>query len=152
MSPKKFSSTLVLSILIAIFASTLFTNNNNNNNNNSTQNLIHKYLNRDLTLLLFTTSNSIIGIFFSLFNIKNLINNNSPLILRKKHHDDVDDSLTPICDDFPTDIPPPDTNTTTYLCVDRNGCCNFTTVQAAVDSITNISQKRTIIWINSGLY
>ncbi|XP_038699559.1 probable pectinesterase 8 [Tripterygium wilfordii] len=57
-----------------------------------------------------------------------------------------------VCDDFPVDIPPPDTNTASYLCVDRNGCCNFTTVQAAVDAIANISMKRTIIWINSGIY
>ncbi|KAF3443499.1 hypothetical protein FNV43_RR13182 [Rhamnella rubrinervis] len=57
-----------------------------------------------------------------------------------------------ICDDFPRDFPPPDTNTTSILCVDGNGCCNFTTVQAAVDAVFNSSQKRTIIWINSGIY
>ncbi|KAJ8770469.1 hypothetical protein K2173_017960 [Erythroxylum novogranatense] len=57
-----------------------------------------------------------------------------------------------ICDDFPPDFPPPDTNTTSIFCVDRNGCCNFTTVQAAVDAVANFSQKRTILWINSGIY
>ncbi|CAI0440059.1 unnamed protein product [Linum tenue] len=57
-----------------------------------------------------------------------------------------------ICDDFPPDIPPPDTNTTTTICVDRNGCCNFTTVQAAIDAVPNMSPKRSIIWINSGIY
>lgn len=57
-----------------------------------------------------------------------------------------------ICDDFPLDIPPPETNTTLTLCVDRNGCCNFTTVQAAVDAAGNFSQKRTVIWINGGIY
>lgn len=62
------------------------------------------------------------------------------------------DQIVNICDDFPPDIPPPDTNITSTLCVDRNGCCNFTTVQSAVDAVANFSQKRTIIWINSGIY
>ncbi|XP_027351077.1 probable pectinesterase 8 [Abrus precatorius] len=57
-----------------------------------------------------------------------------------------------ICDDFPPGIPPPDTNTTFYLCLDRKGCCNFTIVQAAVNAIPDFSLKRTIIWINSGIY
>ncbi|XP_028788514.1 probable pectinesterase 8 [Neltuma alba] len=57
-----------------------------------------------------------------------------------------------ICDDFPPGIPPPNTNTTTYLCVDRRGCCNFTTVQAAVNAVPDFSDKRNVIWINSGLY
>lgn len=57
-----------------------------------------------------------------------------------------------ICDDFPKNIPPPDTNTTSYLCVDKNGCCNFTTVQSAVDAVGNFSQNRNVIWINSGMY
>lgn len=57
-----------------------------------------------------------------------------------------------ICDDFPKNIPPPDTDTTSYLCVDKNGCCNFTTVQSAVDAIGNFSQRRNVIWINSGMY
>ncbi|WZZ56570.1 hypothetical protein YC2023_056677 [Brassica napus] len=56
-----------------------------------------------------------------------------------------------ICDDFPKNIPPPDTDTTSYLCVDKNGCCNFTTVQSAVDAIGNFSQRRNVIWINSGM-
>lgn len=57
-----------------------------------------------------------------------------------------------ICSDFPPGIPPPDTNTTTFLCVDRNGCCNFTSVQPAVNAVANFSSKRTVIWINKGIY
>jgi hypothetical protein len=57
-----------------------------------------------------------------------------------------------VCDDFPDDFPPPETNTTSYICVDQNGCCNFTTVQAAVDAVPNFSLKRSIIWINNGVY
>ncbi|EOX93212.1 hypothetical protein QUC31_004025 [Theobroma cacao] len=57
-----------------------------------------------------------------------------------------------ICDDFPPNFPPPETNTTLTLCVDRNGCCNFTTVQSAVDAVANFSMRRTVIWINSGIY
>lgn len=56
------------------------------------------------------------------------------------------------CDDFPPDFPPPETDTTSYICVDQNGCCNFTTVQAAVDAVPDLSLKRTIIWINTGIY
>ncbi|KAB8601132.1 hypothetical protein FH972_025835 [Carpinus fangiana] len=56
-----------------------------------------------------------------------------------------------VCDDFPPDFPS-ETNTTSYICVDSNGCCNFTTVQAAVDAVPNLSMERTIIWINSGIY
>ncbi|KAL3728884.1 hypothetical protein ACJRO7_033464 [Eucalyptus globulus] len=70
---------------------------------------------------------------------------------RHKHPDDSQRTVS-ICDNFPPDIPPPETNTTVTLCVDRNGCCNFTTVQAAVDAAGNFSQKRTVIWINSGIY
>jgi hypothetical protein len=55
------------------------------------------------------------------------------------------------CEDFSPDFPQ-DTNTTAYICVDRNGCCNFTTVQAAIDAVPNLSLKRTIIWINTGIY
>ncbi|KAL3728889.1 hypothetical protein ACJRO7_033469 [Eucalyptus globulus] len=68
-----------------------------------------------------------------------------------KHPDDSQRTVS-ICDNFPPDIPPPETNTTVTLCVDQNGCCNFTTVQAAVDAAGNFSQKRTVIWINSGIY
>ncbi|CAL5419497.1 unnamed protein product [Camellia sinensis] len=60
-----------------------------------------------------------------------------------------------ICDDFPPDIPPSDTNTTSFLCVDPNGCCNYTTVQSAVDAVVGgvpTLNKRTMIWINSGIY
>ncbi|MQL83201.1 hypothetical protein Taro_015678 [Colocasia esculenta] len=71
-----------------------------------------------------------------------------------RHHHSGSSSVSnqTICDDFPLGIPPPDTNTTTTLCVDRRGCCNFTSVQSAVDSINATSQKRTVIWINKGIY
>lgn len=68
----------------------------------------------------------------------------------KKHPDN--GNADSICDDFPPGIPPPNTNTISYLCVDRNGCCNFTTVQAAVNAVPDFSLKRNIIWINSGIY
>lgn len=73
---------------------------------------------------------------------------------RDHHHKKHPDSgnTDSICDDFPPGIPPPNTNTTSYLCVDRKGCCNFTTVQAAVNAVPDFSVKRTIIWINSGMY
>ena len=81
------------------------------------------------------------------------------------HHDDQHKKrpdkgkTTSICDDFHPEFPSVDPNTTSILCVDRNGCCNFTTVQAAIDAVpisnsstTTPSQRRTLIWINSGLY
>ncbi|KAH6797188.1 Pectin lyase-like superfamily protein [Perilla frutescens var. hirtella] len=75
---------------------------------------------------------------------------------RHDHHRHKDDNKptnkTTICDNFPPDFPPPDTNTTSFFCVDTNGCCNFTTVQAAVDAVGVMSPKRNIIWINSGIY
>uniref|UniRef100_A0A6N2K1U0 Pectinesterase n=1 Tax=Salix viminalis TaxID=40686 RepID=A0A6N2K1U0_SALVM len=55
-----------------------------------------------------------------------------------------DRKMANICEDFPPDFPPPDTNTTSTFCVDRNGCCNFTTIQSAIDFVANYSQKRTI--------
>ncbi|QCD97495.1 probable pectinesterase 8 [Vigna unguiculata] len=72
----------------------------------------------------------------------------------QRHHKKHPDSgnTESICDDFPPGIPPPNTNTTSYLCVDRKGCCNFTTVQAAVNAVPDFSVKRTILWINSGMY
>lgn len=83
---------------------------------------------------------------FSSFNISSLIHRHH----HKKHPDK--GKIGSICDDFPSDFPPPDTNTTSILCVDGNGCCNFTTVQAAVNAVSNPTQKRTIIWINTGIY
>lgn len=68
------------------------------------------------------------------------------------HHNKKDKKTTSICDDFPPNIPPPGTNTTSFICVDSNGCCNFTTVQSAIDAVGNLSVKRTVIWINSGIY
>lgn len=84
----------------------------------------------------------------------------SPLIsytICRHHHDKKrpdKGNVTSICDDFKPQFPTIDPNTTSILCVDRNGCCNFTTVQAAIDAVptTPTSQKRSIIWINSGLY
>ncbi|KAF6137962.1 hypothetical protein GIB67_041835 [Kingdonia uniflora] len=57
-----------------------------------------------------------------------------------------------ICNSFPQHFPPPDTNTTAFFCVDPNGCCNFTTVQSAVDAVGVNSPKRSIVWINTGIY
>ncbi|KAK4488958.1 hypothetical protein RD792_004749 [Penstemon davidsonii] len=73
---------------------------------------------------------------------------------RHHHHDPNDQkkTTTTICDDFPPDFPPPDTNTTSTFCVDSNGCCNFTSIQSAIDAINVTSTKRTVIWINSGIY
>ncbi|KAL8464270.1 hypothetical protein ACS0TY_033970 [Phlomoides rotata] len=68
------------------------------------------------------------------------------------HHKDEKKATKTICDNFPPDFPPPDTNTTSVFCVDPNGCCNFTTVQAAVDAVGVMSMKRNIIWINNGIY
>lgn len=67
---------------------------------------------------------------------------------RRRHKD----SSKSICDDFPQGFPPPDTNDTATICVDRRGCCNFTSVQAAVDSVSVSTEKRTIIWIDKGIY
>ena len=68
------------------------------------------------------------------------------------NHSKQENNTVNVCEDFPPDFPPPDTNTTSVLCVDRNGCCNFTTVESAVDAAPVLSQKRIIIWINSGVY
>ncbi|XP_072147525.1 probable pectinesterase 8 [Setaria viridis] len=53
---------------------------------------------------------------------------------------------------LPPSFPPPETSSTAVFCVDKSGCCNYTTVQAAVDAIPDNSQKRTIVWINAGIY
>ncbi|XP_021766821.1 probable pectinesterase 8 [Chenopodium quinoa] len=76
-------------------------------------------------------------------------NNNHHHHHRKDHNQNV---TVNICDDFPPDFPPPNTDTTSILCVDSKGCCNYTTVQSAVDDAPLLSLKRVIIWINSGLY
>ncbi|ONK65821.1 uncharacterized protein A4U43_C06F1320 [Asparagus officinalis] len=68
------------------------------------------------------------------------------------HHKPPSSNQTTICSDFPPGIPPPDTDTTSFLCVDPNGCCNFTSVQSAVNAVQNFSSKRTVIWINEGVY
>ncbi|KAK1282052.1 putative pectinesterase 8 [Acorus calamus] len=72
--------------------------------------------------------------------------------LHRHHHHNKSKSNVTICEDFPPNFPPPDTNTTSILCVDHKGCCNFTTVQSAVDAVALFSAKRTIIWINTGVY
>ncbi|KAM3230652.1 hypothetical protein ACQJBY_061058 [Aegilops geniculata] len=61
-------------------------------------------------------------------------------------------SYNPLCDDFPPDFPPPNTAATSIFCVDPNGCCDFTTVQSAVDAVPRSSQKRNVVWINKGIY
>ncbi|PKA52238.1 putative pectinesterase 8 [Apostasia shenzhenica] len=71
---------------------------------------------------------------------------------RRRHHHGNSVPKADICCDFAGNILPPETNTTAVLCVDRNGCCNFTTVQSAVNAVADLSQKRTIIWINKGIY
>ena len=58
----------------------------------------------------------------------------------------------PLCDDFPPNFPPPDTPAVTVFCVDPNGCCDFTTVQAAVNAVPNHGRKRNVVWINKGIY
>ncbi|XP_019193329.1 PREDICTED: probable pectinesterase 8 [Ipomoea nil] len=68
------------------------------------------------------------------------------------HHHDEKQIVKSICDDFVPNFPTVDPNVTSLICVDHNGCCNFTTVQSAVDSIGNFSTKKSLIWINKGMY
>ena len=138
-----------LTLLIAIFAVLLASTNLTSNNATKSPSL------KDLVDLALTTllSSPIISTLIS-----------CPIIGRHHHHDKRPGKKHPdkgkttsICDDFHPQFPPVDTNTTSILCVDRNGCCNFTTVQAAVDAIPISTPppsqiKRTIVWINSGLY
>ncbi|KAL3645771.1 hypothetical protein CASFOL_010951 [Castilleja foliolosa] len=92
-------------------------------------------------------------IHFIPLTLSSLPINYIPILIRHRHHhSDKKKSTKTICDDFPPYFPPPDTNTTSTFCVDSNGCCNFTTVQAAIDAVGVMSSKRTIIWINSGVY
>ncbi|KAJ8543408.1 hypothetical protein K7X08_005931 [Anisodus acutangulus] len=67
-------------------------------------------------------------------------------------HTDDDKAKQSPCDKFTPNFPTIDPSTTSILCVDHNGCCNFTTVQAAVDAVGNFSAKRSLIWINNGIY
>ncbi|KAL9236587.1 hypothetical protein vseg_011237 [Gypsophila vaccaria] len=97
--------------------------------------------------------------FFKSFTTHELIAASSPRRSHHHHHNHHDNSRhkspstkVDICEDFPPDFPPPDSNTTSILCVDWKGCCNFTTVQSAVDAAPVLSQKRIIVWINSGMY
>ncbi|KAG0534621.1 hypothetical protein BDA96_04G295200 [Sorghum bicolor] len=57
----------------------------------------------------------------------------------------VDDSTD--CQHLPLSFSPSETASTVIFCVDKNGCCNFTTVQAAVDAVPDNGQKRSIVWI-----
>ncbi|KAK9051699.1 hypothetical protein SSX86_014700 [Deinandra increscens subsp. villosa] len=86
----------------------------------------------------------------------NVISSSPDLIItqlnRHHHHHGKKASKVDICDDFPHDSVPPDTNTTTTFCVDRNGCCNFTTIQSAVDAVATLSTKKSLIWIKNGIY
>lgn len=129
MTPKSIYSTVLVAIF-AVFASTFLINPN------------PQFLKCvvDFSSLL---SSSIIAPFLP-FNFDDLHR-------RHRKHPDKGKPVS-ICDDFPPNFPPPETNTRLTLCVDRKGCCNFTTVQAAVDAVANLSTKRTIIWINSGIY
>ncbi|KAK4713879.1 hypothetical protein R3W88_019786 [Solanum pinnatisectum] len=70
------------------------------------------------------------------------------------HDTDTDDDKArqSPCDKFTPNFPTIDPNNTSIICVDHNGCCNFTTVQAAVDSVGNFSAKRSLIWISNGIY
>ncbi|KAK2651221.1 hypothetical protein Ddye_018710 [Dipteronia dyeriana] len=104
--------------------------------------------NTSSTFLKYFTDFNIVTTFTSTYTI----NCHDHLHKHHKHSDDNKGKTVSICDDFPSDFVPPDTNTTSYLCVDRNGCCNFTTVQSAVDAVGNFSQKRNIILINTGFY
>jgi hypothetical protein len=61
-------------------------------------------------------------------------------------------AYNPLCDDFPPYFPPPDTEATSIFCVDPNGCCDFTTVQSAVDAVPRYSGNRNVVWINKGIY
>ncbi|KAL0908767.1 hypothetical protein M5K25_023276 [Dendrobium thyrsiflorum] len=70
--------------------------------------------------------------------------------LSHHHHNNI--SKVNVCDDFARNILPPATNISSTLCVDRNGCCNFTSVQSAINVVSDSSQMRTIIWINKGIY
>ncbi|KAL5741758.1 hypothetical protein ACOSP7_028490 [Xanthoceras sorbifolium] len=132
MSLTSISFSLLVAIL-SVFASTFFINPNTS---------ILKY---------FTDFN--VSTFSSHINIVTFASYCSNSHLHKHHkHSDNKGKTVSICDDFPSDFVPPDTNTTSYICVDRNGCCNFTTVQSAVDTVGNFSQKRNIILINTGIY
>ncbi|CAL5054960.1 unnamed protein product [Urochloa decumbens] len=54
---------------------------------------------------------------------------------------------------LPPSFPPAETSSTAFFCVDKTaGCCNYTTVQAAVDAVPNNTRKRSVVWINSGVY
>ncbi|KAI9153626.1 hypothetical protein LWI28_014208 [Acer negundo] len=122
---------LLVAILSVLFTSTFLINPNTSS-----------------TFVKYFTDFNIVTTFTSTYTI----NSHDHLHKHHKHSDDNKGKTVSICDDFPSDFVPPDTNTTSYLCVDRNGCCNFTTVQSAVDAIGNFSQKRNIILINTGFY
>ncbi|CAN6253732.1 unnamed protein product [Urochloa humidicola] len=53
---------------------------------------------------------------------------------------------------LPANFPPAETRSTAVVCVDKSGCCKYTSVQAAVDGVPNRSNKRTVVWIDAGVY
>lgn len=111
-----------------------------------------------LLALLFAIFSALISKHFNiqkatLLTYQNVEKPNAAKLSGHHHHkQDKNKKTTTICNDFPFRIPTVDPNTTFVTCVDRNGCCNFTTVQAAVDSVGDFSPKRNIIWINNGIY
>lgn len=109
-----------------------------------------QFLNNNFKYLSLTTTWSPSSIYFALPLTYNFGRDHHHHRPHKKHPDS--GNADSVCDDFPPGIPPPSTNTTSYLCVDKKGCCNFTTVQAAVNAVPDFSVKRNIIWINSGIY
>ncbi|XXG69042.1 hypothetical protein AAC387_Pa06g2002 [Persea americana] len=130
--------TVCLTLLSAIFAAFI-----------STQLLPNPPCIKDFINLAFTRfSPSII----STLSIPNILDHHQHNHHHHHHGPKGPQSGSSICDDFPPNFPPPDTNTTSNLCVDRNGCCNFTTVQSAIDAAGVFSQKKTIIWMTPGIY
>lgn len=95
---------------------------------------------------------SLMPLKLSLFGLKSRSHHHHHRFHRHHHHHDEEKIVKSVCDDFIPNFPTIDSNVTSLICVDRNGCCNFTTVQAAVDSVGNFSTKRTLIWINKGMY
>ncbi|KAL5712065.1 pectinesterase [Ranunculus cassubicifolius] len=123
------SSTLILSAILMAFISTQLIN---------LEPTSFKYIADNLGTITFSSPSILPVLPFNIFRRH-----------QRPHHEETKIS---ICDSFPHDIPPPDTSNISYLCVDKNGCCNFTSVQSAVDAVGNFSIKRTIIWINNGIY
>ncbi|OVA05561.1 Pectinesterase [Macleaya cordata] len=133
MSLKGHSVTIILSVVLATLISTELIIPN------------QTCLNYLTSLSLKTFSSSpILSIFFNPFSFNSHHHH--------QNHRNKKKTGASICDNFAPNFPTIDTTTTSILCVDTNGCCNFTTVQSAVDAVGVFSRKRTIIWINTGIY